>query len=140
MKQFGHTVWQVRDHNVTTGKQYLYKFDNGYGASVVPEIDVINSYLPDTIEIMQTQGKLPAAKGEYEVGRLKFINPKDNIGNLDNDVERYLKWKGVNEQLQTIEAMPPHEGFTPKPKNDIIEPPEEIPRFKNLIWILKRRL
>ena len=79
------------------GMRRLFQFDNGYGASVVDEIDM------NCWEIT----------GEFELAVIFFTEPSgyDHFNlvydtGLTIDVERYLTWDQIQELLAKIEALP----------------------------------
>lgn len=103
-----------------TGRHYIYKFDNGYGASVIPEID-LTSIIGSSSPIGTQQWV--AVPGEYELAVLRYADASDldyivglgpegddywiDYANpLTDDVYRHLTEEEVNDILEAIERLP----------------------------------
>ncbi len=78
------------------GIQYLYKADNGYGASIV-----------------QHQFSYGGKQGKWELAVLKYSNDTDwkicYDTEITNDVIGYLSEKAVNDLVDQITALKPDE-------------------------------
>lgn len=78
------------------GIQYLYKADNGYGASIV-----------------QHQFSYGGKQGKWELAVLKYSNDTDweicYDTEITKDVIGYLSEKAVNDLVDQIAALKPHE-------------------------------
>lgn len=88
----------VEDRSDEHGKQFIYRFPNGYGASVIKNAI---SYGGD--------------EGMWEVGVLKFQANKwylDYTTSITNDVIGYLDFDGVENVLQQIKNLDNETGCT----------------------------
>lgn len=83
-------------HRVGKGVQYIYRFPNGIGASVVK------------FEIYKGIGSYGCEFGLYEMAQLHFINEEQpRIG----DIEGYLTSKDVVKKLEQILKVNPRGDF-----------------------------
>lgn len=94
-----YIVEETAHHN--GGRHRIYKFDNGYGASLIPEFRLINTSDDEYVEIQDPEthmsGMTPV-KGKWELavfwdGELCYDSPitNDVLRNLnDPEVDNYL--------------------------------------------------
>ena len=104
-----HTPLVERPHNIKPGIHRLYRFDNGYGASVVrfslPGLDGYGSYTSN--------------EKEWEVAVVRWKDRKMNRFDLvydtpiTDDVLGHVHDDDLDELLDSIEALPAAEGTMP---------------------------
>ena len=90
---FNYDKYEVASKNLLGGEQYLYRFENGFGASVVR-----HAYSYGT------------EQGLWELAVVRWRGDDFCITydtKITNDVVGYLRDKRVTEILKTIEWLPP---------------------------------
>jgi len=112
----------VRDHLVAEGQQRVYRYDNGYGASVVrfkmptsildarSWITKLSKYIEDPLGNIK-YGSYTNNEREWELAVVKFTHPTENHWELDyttpitDDVVGHLKKRQVEKILRQIKEL-----------------------------------
>ena len=101
-----------KDHPIGGGKQRIYRFPNGYGASVVRfPLNPLNPFLK-SFPVHTTYGSHTDNENEWELAVIKF-KEKSNRGFklwhnnpiIKNDIIGHLLQKDVEKLLKQIKAL-----------------------------------
>jgi hypothetical protein len=96
----------VRKHPLGDGVQRIYRFSNGYGASIV------RFKIPTSLGVMGFYGSYTNNENEWELAVIKFKGKESNNFELcydtpiTNDVIGYLTEDEVEEILKKIKNLP----------------------------------
>jgi len=138
-EKFGHEWFKCFPHSITTGDQYIFLFDNGWGASVVPQIELNHRAIHSRQHIM----KLEPVTGLWEIARITHENiPNKSIPEsqlydnkffqIDCVVDYGIDHTRVRKLLKEIKEREPRNNFTEHPIDYIVGEPEGN-RFANLL-------